>query len=132
MSKKEISIIILIGVVIFSLTIIIMYLISNNKTHNNKSESKNDTKILTVGKYKVSYGKYKGVEEEYDPETENTNKKDVFLEISKTMIKSGDHNETYTIKNYKIVTSNGLEYEVIGNNKLELLVGGGIIYEYQE
>ena len=132
MSKKEISIIILIGVVIFSLTIIIMYLISNNKTHNNKSESKNDTKILTVGKYKVSYGKYNGVEEEYDPETENTNKKDVFLEISKTMIKSGDHNETYTIKNYKIVTSNGLEYEVIGNNKLELLVGGGIIYEYQE
>ena len=127
MSKKEIGIIILIGFVIFLITIGIMYMALNN---NSKVQNKDSMEKITVGNYTINFGKYKGIEEEYNPGTESMNKKEVFLEISQTMIKNGN-SETYEIKNNKLVISSGIEYQVLANNKIELLVGGGIIYEYQ-
>ena len=56
----------------------------------------------------------------------------VYIEITNTMIKKDGSALTYSIKGDKLNTGNGLEYEVIANNKIELLVGGGIIYEYNE
>lgn len=136
MDKKQIGIIVVIGVIAFAITMGIMYLQSNKSSTNTNTENTSSTKKVTnteikVGNYTIKYGKYKGVEEEYDPDNDIMNKKNVFVEITETMIKTGDYSETYIISGNKLVTSNRIEYEVIENNKIVLLAGGGIEYEYQ-
>ena len=114
MGKKEILLISLIGLVIFLLSIIVTYnLISND----NKSDNSN--KII-VGNYSLDIGTYKGEEVEYD------SRKEVFLELSRDKINSED----YIIKGNKFYVNNQEMYEVIADNKILLLAGGGIEYEY--
>lgn len=135
MDKKQIVLITIVGLVIISLTIGVMYKISNKDNNfkgNGKTEEKQRINEINVGNYTIKYGKYKGVIEEYNPDTETMDKEIVYIEITNTMIKKDGNALTYSIKGDKLNTGNGLEYEVIANNKIELLVGGGIIYEYNE
>ena len=132
MEKKQIVIVILIGFVTILLTLGIMYAILNLKNNNSNSNSTRSNKNqIKVGNYTVNYGKYIGIEKEYAPDTDTVTEKNVYLELTNTMIKISNNIQTYTIIGNKLVTSNKLEYEVIGNNRIQLLVGGGITYEYQ-
>ena len=128
MNKKQIGILVGVGIIAFAITIGVIYFMTNKNDSGNKKGTKTE---IVVGNYKLKYGKYKGVSEEYDPDSDKMNQETLYIEITDTMLKSGDHNETYTIKGNKIVTSNNIEYEVTANNKLVLLAGGGVEFNYE-
>lgn len=90
MDKKQIVLITIVGLVIISLTIGVMYKISNKDNNfkgNGKTEEKQRINEINVGNYTIKYGKYKGVIEEYNPDTETMDKEIVYIEITNTMIK---------------------------------------------
>ena len=129
MSKKQIVILVGIGLFVILITMGLVYFITNK---DNSSSKKKDNKTeIVVGKYKVKYGKYKGISEEYDPDTETLNKDEVLIEITDNKIITLDITQSYKIEGNKIVTAGGVEYEVVGNNKLILLAGGGVELNYE-
>ena len=129
MSKKQIGILVGTGVFVIIITIGVFYFISNKelKSKNNKEEITD----ITVGDYNLKLGKYKGIVEEYDYDNDKMNQNTVYLELTDTMIKTDGRSDTYTIKGNKLVTSSNLQYEVIANNKIVLLAGGGVEYSYE-
>ena len=129
MDKKQIGMLAIIGILVIALTVGITYFLLKPKSEskssiNNKSEIK-------VGNYTIKYGKYVGVSEEYNPDTDSVDKKEVYLTLTETMIKIDDNTQTYKVVENKIITSSSLEYEVIGNNRIMLLAGGGVEYKYE-
>ena len=133
MSKKEIIILVVVGVLcfIFSFNLTIGTKNSGNKPKKDetkevkkkeetKSEDKKEENVLKVGNYTLQYGTYKGVEP-----TEEGNK-----EVKLTLTKDGINYEEYTVKDNKIYIENIPFYEVTGNNKLLLMAGSGIEYEF--
>jgi hypothetical protein len=130
MERKHIIITVIVGLLVLGVTIGIMYFAYNKKSSLPKETAK---KIeLKVGNYTLKYGKYKGQEVDYNPDSVQVHYKDVYLELTETMIIINDNKQTYKIEDNKIVSSSGIEYEVIANNKIRLLAGGGVEYEYQE
>ena len=99
--------------------------------NDNTQEEKKDTKqieVLKVGAYTLNYGTYKGIEEYYDQDTGKTEKKEKTLTLTKQTI----NGEKYEVKENMLYVNGYSLYEVKGNNKLFLLAGSGVEYNYEK
>ena len=127
MSKKQIIIIVIVGIVTFLLTFSLTYELLGNK---DKILSSDDT-VLKLDNYTLKYGKYTGIEEAYNQDNGKVIKTESKMELTKKEIKVNSYKSTYSVKGNKLITSSGIEYEVFDNNKLRLLAGSGIEYGYE-
>ena len=132
MSKKEIIILVVVGVLFFifnfNLTLGTKKKVEEpkkdetkevkKKEEANKKEKKEE--VLKVGSYTLQYGTYKGMEP-----TEEGSK-----EVKLTLTKDSINYEEYTVKDNKIYIENIPFYEVTSNNKFLLMAGSGIEYEF--
>ena len=125
MSRKEIIILIVVGIGCMLLSGVLSYIIASPKN------TKEDVNILQVGKYNLHFGTYKGVEEEYDPDTQKINKKDVTLILSKDSIEQNGIKQKYTIKENSIYIEGTEMYQIISNDKMMLLAGAGMEFKYE-
>ena len=126
MSKKQIIILIIAFVSIVFISAISIYSLSNKNTTNNNPKDKT-SKILEIGNYKLHYGNYKGIEKEYDNDTETITEKEIIFNLSKERI----NGEIYEVKGMSLYVNGYEMYKVIANDKVELLAGEGVEFVYE-
>ena len=93
----------------------------------NKDESPKISNVLKVGDYTLQYGQYKGIEEEYNADTQTLEKKEIILNLSKNKI----NDEFYEVKGMSLYINGYEMYKVIANDKIKLLAGEGVDFEYE-
>ena len=81
--------------------------------------------------YTLECGKYKGYETDYNHETKKPFKKLVTAEIGKNKITINGITTKLKVKGNKLYIKKTEMYELIGNNKLLMLAGGGIVFEHE-
>ena len=127
MNKKQIIILIIVGIAIFCATFAGVYLMQTNDDNKPKEKA-----YLKLKDYKLDFGTYIGEEKEYDPEEEKITSKKVEIVLTKDTI--GD--QKYTVKDNSLyVKSDGSDvemYEATNNNEFTLLAGAGIKYKLKK
>lgn len=121
MSKKEFLILIIVFLSVIAISALSIYFIFN------KDESSKISNVLKVGDYTLQYGQYKGVEEEYNADTQTLEKKEIILNLSKNKI----NDEFYEVKGMSLYINGYEMYKVIANDKIKLLAGEGVDFEYE-
>ena len=121
MSKKEFLILIIVFISVIAISALSIYFIFN------KDESPKISNVLKVGDYTLQYGQYKGVEEEYNADTQTLEKKEIILNLSKNKI----NDEFYEVKGMSLYINCYEMYKVIANDKIKLLAGEGVDFEYE-
>ena len=121
MSKKEFLILIIVFISVIVISALSIYFIFN------KDENPKISNVLKVGDYTLQYGQYKGVEEEYNADTQTLEKKEIILNLSKNKI----NDEFYEVKGMSLYINGYEMYKVIANDKIKLLVGEGVDFEYE-
>lgn len=126
MSKKEFLILIIVFISVIAISALSIYFIFN-KDESNKDESPKISNVLKVGDYTLQYGQYKGIEEEYNADTQTLEKKEIILNLSKNKI----NDEFYEVKGMSLYINGYEMYKVIANDKIKLLAGEGVDFEYE-
>lgn len=121
MSKKEFLILIIVFLSVIAISALSIYFIFN------KDESSKISNVLKVGDYTLQYGQYKGIEEEYNADTQTLEKKEIILNLSKNKI----NDEFYEVKGMSLYINGYEMYKVITNDKIKLLAGEGVDFEYE-
>lgn len=121
MSKKEFLILIIVFISVIAISALSIYFIFN------KDENPKISNVLKVGDYTLQYGQYKGVEEEYNADTQTLEKKEIILNLSKNKI----NDEFYEVKGMSLYINGYEMYKVIANDKIKLLAGEGVDFEYE-
>ena len=121
MSKKEFLILIIVFISVIAISALSIYFIFN------KDESPKISNVLKVGDYTLQYGQYKGIEEEYNADTQTLEKKEIILNLSKNKI----NDEFYEVKGMSLYINGYEMYKVIANDKIKLLAGKGVDFEYE-
>ncbi len=121
MSKKEFLILIIVFISVIVISALSIYFIFN------KDENPKISNVLKVGDYTLQYGQYKGVEEEYNADTQTLEKKEIILNLSKNKI----NDEFYEVKGMSLYINGYEMYKVIANDKIKLLAGEGVDFEYE-
>ena len=121
MSKKEFLILIIVFLSVIAISALSIYFIFN------KDESPKISNVLKVGDYTLQYGQYKGIEEEYNADTQTLEKKEIILNLSKNKI----NDEFYELKGMSLYINGYEMYKVIANDKIKLLAGEGVDFEYE-
>lgn len=121
MSKKEFLILIIVFISVIAISALSIYFIFN------KDESSKISNVLKVGDYTLQYGQYKGIEEEYNADTQTLEKKEIILNLSKNKI----NDEFYEVKGMSLYINGYEMYKVIANDKIKLLAGEGVDFEYE-
>ena len=121
MSKKEFLILIIVFISVIAISALSIYFIFN------KDESPKISNVLKVGDYTLQYGQYKGIEEEYNADTQTLEKKEIILNLSKNKI----NDEFYEVKGMSLYINGYEMYKVIANDKIKLLAGEGVDFEYE-
>lgn len=121
MSKKEFLILIIVFISVIVISALSIYFIFN------KDENPKISNVLKVGDYTLQYGQYKGVEEEYNADTQTLEKKEIILYLSKNKI----NDEFYEVKGMSLYINGYEMYKVIANDKIKLLAGEGVDFEYE-
>lgn len=121
MSKKEFLILIIVFISVIVISALSIYFIFN------KDESPKISNVLKVGDYTLQYGQYKGIEEEYNADTQTLEKKEIILNLSKNKI----NDEFYEVKGMSLYINGYEMYKVIANDKIKLLAGEGVEFEYE-
>ena len=127
MSKKEILFLIIVFLSVIIISSLSIYFIFNNNHGKNTDESSKISNVLKVGDYTLRYGQYKGIEKEYTADTQTLEKKEIILNLSKYKI----NDEFYEIKGISLYINGYEMYKVIANDKIKLLAGKGIDFEYE-
>ena len=127
MSKKEFLILIIVFISVIAISALSIYFIFNNNHEKNTDESSKISNVLKVGDYTLRYGQYKGIEKEYNADTQTVEKKEIILNLSKYKI----NDEFYEIKGMSLYINGYEMYKVIANDKIKLLVGEGVDFEYE-
>lgn len=127
MSKKEILVLIIVFLSVIIISSLSIYFIFNNNHGKNTDESSKISNVLKVGDYTLRYGQYKGIEKEYNADTQIVEKKEIILNLSKYKI----NDEFYEIKGMSLYINGYEMYKVIANDKIKLLVGEGVDFEYE-
>ncbi len=86
---------------------------------------------IKAGGYTLECGKYKGYEADYNHKTKKPFKKLVVAEIGKNKITINGITTKLKVKGNKLYIGKNEMYEIIGNNKLLMLAGGGITFEHE-
>ena len=101
----------------------------NSKTNNlNKENQDRSENVIKVGDYTLRFGKYIGYAESYD--YTGVTKEEVTCTINKDG--TAEYNGvsgTYTVSG-NIININGTPLVVTGNDKMELQVAGGVVFNY--
>lgn len=92
---------------------------------------KTQKEVIKAGGYTLKCGRYKGYETYYDYENKKVKTKEVFATLTKNEIIINGISTQYSIMDNKLYVNNRVMYEIIGNNKLLMLAGGGIIFKYE-
>ena len=121
MSKKEFLILIIVFISVIAISALSIYFIFN------KDENPKISNVLKVGDYTLQYGQYKGIEEEYNADTQTLEKKEIILNLSKNKI----NDEFYEVKGMSLYINGYEMYKVIANDKIKLLAGEGVDFEYE-
>lgn len=121
MSKKEFLILIIVFISVIVISALSIYFIFN------KDENPKISNVLKVGDYTLQYGQYKGIEEEYNADTQTLEKKEIILNLSKNKI----NDEFYEVKGMSLYINGYEMYKVIANDKIKLLAGEGVDFEYE-
>lgn len=130
MSKKQIVILCIVGVCVTLIFTIGAFLVTKNS--NTKEENKVSTK-LKVGQYELEYGIYIGEESEYNSDTGKVEKKEIKLELNNdNSYTINGTKTTFTIIKDKLYVDGNEMIEVTDNNKLTLLAGSGVEFNYKE
>ena len=127
MSKKEILVLIIVFLSVIIISSLSIYFIFNNNHGKNTDESSKISNVLKVGDYTLRYGQYKGIEKEYNADTQTVEKKEIILNLSKYKI----NDEFYEIKGMSLYINGYEMYKVIANDKIKLLAGEGVDFEYE-
>ena len=122
MNKKELIILIIVGISCFILSFIISY--------NFKTKTKED--LLIVNKYKLHYGKYIGISKEYDPDVKRNRETKLTLELNKDSYKLNDEEKKYTIEDDYLVVDNTKLIKVEKDDTLLLEIGSGVEFKYEK
>ena len=138
LGKIKIIIIIIVGLLFLCGSFLISYNAAKDikiveDQEEPKKEKKKDKKeeYLKVGKYKLKYGTYKGIEEEYDPDTDKTIKMEIKIELNKDKMIVNGNSMNYKVKDDNYIYINEVKmYEVTANNEFTLIAGAGIDFEY--
>jgi flagellar basal body-associated protein FliL len=128
MSKKQIIVLIVVGLILFAATFLGVYLLRTNddgKIEKKKIKPKN---AIVLKDYTVAYGTYIGEEKEYNPDTKKIESQKVKIEVTKDTI----NNQKYTVKNNSIYIDGFELYEVKKNNEFTLLAGAGTDYKLEK
>ena len=123
MKKNEIIILVIVFLSGIFVSSSLVFFLHNKDITNHKA-----TNVLELDNYTLSYGKYKGIEKEYDVESESVKEKELIIILTKDKI----NNEIYKAKGNSLFVNNYEMYKVIANNKLLLLAGEGVEFEYVE
>ena len=75
MSKKEFLILIIVFLSVIVISSLSIYFIFNKNHGKNIDESSKISNVLKVGDYTLRYGQYKGIEKEYNADTQTVEKK---------------------------------------------------------
>lgn len=121
MSKKEFLILIIVFISVIAISALLIYFIFN------KDENPKISNVLKVGDYTLQYGQYKGIEEEYNADTQTLEKKEIILNLSKNKI----NDEFYEVKGMSLYINGYEMYKVIANDKIKLLAAKGVDFEYE-
>lgn len=127
MSKKEFLILIIVFISVIVISALSIYFIFNKNHDKNNDESSKISSVLKVGDYTLQYGHYKGIEEEYNADTQTLEKKEIILNLSKNKI----NDEFYEVKGMSLYINGYEMYKVIANDKIKLLAGEGVDFEYE-
>ena len=128
MSRREIIILVVVGVVIATITGLFTAFITTRSPSDNIT-SKN---ILMVNSYILHYGTYIGTESEYDYETDKVTTKEKKLVLKKDKIINNDTTQNFIVKGNKLVVNGYEMYEVSGDNTLIMLAGEGVEFKYEK
>lgn len=127
MSKKEFIFLIIVFLSVIVISTLSTYFIFNKNHSKNIDESSKTINSLKVGNYTLRYGQYKGIEEEYNTDTQKLEKREIKLNLSKNKI----NDERYEVKGMSLYINGYEMYKVIANDKIKLLAGKGIDFEYE-
>ena len=137
LGKIKIIIIIIVGLLFLCGSFLISYNAAKDVEIIEDNEPKKEKKIdkkeeyLKVGKYKLKYGTYKGIEEEYDPDTDKTIKMEIKIELNKDKMIVNGNSMNYKVKDDNYIYINEVKmYEVTANNEFTLIAGAGIDFKY--
>ncbi len=89
------------------------------------------TGVIKAGNYTLAYGKYKGYETDYDHEAKKVIKKPIYAELKKNEIIIKGISTKFKVKENKLYVKKRVMYEVVGNNRLLMLAGGGVILRHE-
>ena len=89
-------------------------------------------KKIKVGGYTLECGKYKGYEIDYDYSSQKPYEKEVIAQLKRNEITINGITTKFKVKGNKLYIGKQEMYEVTGNNKLLMLAGGGIKFEYEQ
>lgn len=90
-----------------------------------------DNICIKSDRYTLECGKYQGYETDYNHETKKPFKKLVTAEIGRNTISINGITTKLKVKGNKLYIKKTEMYELIGNNKLLMLAGGGIVFEHE-
>ena len=127
MNKKQIIILVVVGVVLFIATFAGVYILKTNDDGKPKKKEEKIKDAIVLKDYTVKYGTYIGEEKEYNPDTDKIDTKKVKIEVTKDTI----NNEKYTVKENSLYVNGYILYEVTANNEFKLLAGSGIDYKLE-
>ena len=123
MNRKQIIILIVVFLSVILISAVSVYLIRSDN-HNRVLKVNNG---LKVGEYTLNYGVYKGIEKEYNADTDTIEDKEITLVLSKNKV----NDAFYQVKGMSLYVNNYEMYKVVANNKIKLLAGEGVDFEYE-
>ena len=127
MSIKQIILLIVVFFSVLLFSTLLSFIVFSSIGDSSSKSSSNDN-VLKVGKYTLNYGKYVGYETDYDDSTKKVEKKEKSFILTKDKI----NGEKYEVNGNKLRVNQFDLYEVVGNNKISLLAGEGVDYEYEK
>ena len=138
MNKKEITTLIIVGVLVLAGAGVGGFFLgraitsggsdSSNSSNTTDTPNKKADDTLTVNGYTLKYGQYASAERD---EKGNRQVQTVVILNKDNFVAQGETLK-YSVENDRIKLTNGMSYQVIGDNKLLLEAGAGIELSYQE
>lgn len=138
MNKKEITTLIIVGVLVLAGAGVGGFFLgraitsggsdSLNSSSTTDTPNKKADDTLTVNGYTLKYGQYASAERD---EKGNRQVQTVVILNKDNFVAQGETLK-YSVENDRIKLTNGMSYQVIGDNKLLLEAGAGIELSYQE
>lgn len=129
MSKKEIITLVIVGMLMFSVSLgFVFYKSFKVENHVNNEADKS----LKVGEYLLAYGTYRAIEKEYDQDLGKYIEKEVVLTLSKEKVTINGESNSYLVKDNSLYVNGVMMYKVEANNRFSMLAGGGVEFNYEK